>query len=126
MRTVVDGNGRGDPVAADDGLSRGELHQAADRAASPIHRARFQQLREREQKDDRSGFAPLAENGRTSDRHEHEDIDVESGGAERRGGPLGDGPDTRAMETTNGNQDGVSRTPVSCCKNPRPSRTAES
>ena len=92
----VDGNGRGDAVTADDGFSRGELHQAANGAASPIHRARFQELRKREEKDDGGGFAPLAENGRTSDRHQHEDIDVESGGAERCGGPLGDGPDTQS------------------------------
>ena len=61
-------------------VRRRKVHQRADRAARPLHRPRFQQLRQREQEDDRGRFRPLAERHGAADGHHHQDVDVEHTG----------------------------------------------
>ena len=60
-----------------------QIHQRADRAARALHRARLEQLREREQEHDRRPFAPLAEHHRAGDRDQHQHVDVERERARR-------------------------------------------
>ena len=66
--------GRG---VAHERLGGRQVHERADGAARPLHRARLEQLREREQEHDRRPFAPLAQHHGAAHRDEHEDVDVE-------------------------------------------------
>ena len=64
-------------ASRDERFGRRQIHQRADRAARALHRARLEQLREREQEHDRRGFAPLAEDHRAGDGDHHQHVDVE-------------------------------------------------
>ena len=47
---------------------------------------RLEHLREREEKDDRCAFGPLAQHDRAGDRHQHQDVDVEHSRTKREPG----------------------------------------
>ena len=59
--TCVRRHARLGAVADDGGFRRREVHQRADGVARAIHAARFEVLREREEKDDGRGLRPLAD-----------------------------------------------------------------
>ena len=79
-RHAAERAGRGVPHER---LGGRQIHQRADGAARALHRARLEQLRQREQEDDGRPFAPLAEHHRAGDGDEHEDVDVERQRARR-------------------------------------------
>jgi hypothetical protein len=84
---VVDVHRHFKAVPADQGLGRREIHERADGAARTIHGPRLEQLREREQKNDRRRFGPLTQHDRARDGHHHQAVDVEDAGTNRNGSP---------------------------------------
>ena len=76
-RDVVHGNAQLGGAATDDRFGRRQIHEVANRAACAFHRARLEQLRQREQEDDRRRLRPLAEHDRAGDGDEHQHVDVE-------------------------------------------------
>ena len=87
---LVDADDGVDAVAAHERRRRREVHQGADRAAGPFHRARLEHLRQREQEDDRRALRPLAERHRAGNGDHHQDVDVEVARDERApGAPRG-------------------------------------
>ena len=74
-------------VADDGGIGRREVHECADGVARAIHAARFEMLREREEKDHRRGFGPLPDGDCADDGDRHQDVHVERAVAERTPGP---------------------------------------
>ena len=78
-RTSSTGDARTPSRRADERLAGRQVHQRADRVARAIHRARLEQLREREQEDDRCRLGPLRQmRSRRSDRDHHQHVDVEA------------------------------------------------
>ncbi len=78
-------------VPTHDCLGWRQLHERPDRSAGTIHRPGFEHLRQREQKNDRRCFRPLAQRESADDRDHHQDVDVENARTCADGGAPHDG-----------------------------------
>ena len=75
-------------AVADPRLRRGQIHQRPNGFARPLHAARLEPLRDREQQDDRTRFRPLAEKRGADHGHDHQRVDVELEQPDRRPTPV--------------------------------------
>ncbi len=72
-----------DAVPLHERFSGREIHQRPNRATGALHGARFEHLRQREQKHHGCTLGPFAEGHRTRDRDQHQNVDVEYSRAQR-------------------------------------------